>query len=37
MKIGKVVWHEVCAISGKCEIKIFENIEVRTEYYIKKG
>lgn len=31
--VGKGVWHEVLAVSRKCEIKIFENIEVRTEYY----
>lgn len=31
--INKGIWHEVMAISPKCEIKIFENIEVRTEYY----
>lgn len=31
--VNKGVWHEVLAVSRKCEIKIFENIEVGTEYY----
>lgn len=31
--ISKGIWHEVLAVSGKCEIKIFENIDVETEYY----
>ena len=31
--VKKGVWHEVAAISRKAEIKIFENIEVRTKYY----
>ena len=31
--VNKSVWHEVLAVSPKCEIKIFENIEVKTEYY----
>ena len=31
--LKKGVWHNVAAISGKCEIKIFENIEVKTEYH----
>ncbi len=29
--LKKGVWHDVAAISGKCEIKIFENIEVETK------
>lgn len=31
--VNKGVWHEVLAISPRCELKIFENIEVKTEYY----
>ena len=31
--VNKGVWHDVLAISKKSEIKIFENIEVKTEYY----
>ncbi len=31
--LKKGVWHNVAAISKECEIKIFENIEVKTEYY----
>ena len=31
--LNKNIWHDLFAISGKCEIKIFENIEVKTEYY----
>jgi len=31
--VNKGVWHEVLAVSRVCEIKIFENIEVKTEYY----
>jgi len=31
--INKGIWHDVLAVSGACEIKIFENIEVKTEYY----
>jgi ureidoglycolate hydrolase len=35
--IKKGVWHEVFAISGECELKIFENDEVKTKYhYLKK-
>lgn len=30
--IKKGVWHEIAAISGKCEIKIFENMGVKTVY-----
>jgi ureidoglycolate hydrolase len=29
--IKKGVWHNVAAVSGRCEIKIFENIDVKTE------
>jgi len=31
--VDKGIWHEVLAVSRVCEIKIFENIEVKTEYY----
>jgi len=31
--LKKGVWHDVAAISNKCEIKIFENIEVITKRY----
>jgi len=31
--INKGIWHDVFAVSRVCEIKIFENIEVKTEYY----
>jgi len=31
--VNKGVWHDVLAVSRVCEIKIFENIEVKTEYY----
>ncbi|MCX5680476.1 MAG: hypothetical protein NTZ95_07555 [Candidatus Omnitrophica bacterium] len=31
--VNKGVWHDLLAVSGKCEIKIFENIKVKTEYY----
>jgi ureidoglycolate hydrolase len=31
--INKNVWHDVLPLSGRCEIKIFENIEVKTSYY----
>lgn len=31
--LKKGVWHNVAAISKKCEIKIFENIDVITKYY----
>jgi ureidoglycolate hydrolase len=31
--LKKKIWHEVLALSAKCEIKIFENIEVKTKYY----
>ncbi|MEI6863110.1 MAG: hypothetical protein WCK38_01765 [Candidatus Omnitrophota bacterium] len=31
--INKGVWHDVLAVSQVCEIKIFENIEVKTVYY----
>ena len=30
VKMG--VWHDVAALSSICEIKIFENIDVKTEY-----
>lgn len=30
--VKKGVWHDVAAISGRAEIKIFENIEVDTQY-----
>lgn len=31
--VNKSIWHDVLAVSPRCDIKIFENIEVRTEYY----
>jgi len=31
--VNKNIWHDVLAISRVCEIKIFENIEVKTERY----
>ena len=31
--LKKGVWHNVAAISEECEIKIFENIEVKTKYH----
>ena len=31
--LKKGVWHNVASLSGKCEMKIFENIEVKTEYH----
>jgi len=31
--VNKGVWHDVLAVSKVCEIKIFENIEVKTERY----
>ena len=31
--VNKGIWHEVLAVSARCEIKIFENIEVKTRYY----
>lgn len=31
--LKKGVWHDVAAISGRCEMKIFENIEVKVEYH----
>lgn len=31
--VNKNVWHEVAAVSARCDIKIFENIDVTTEYY----
>lgn len=34
--VKKGVWHDVAAISGRCEIKIFENIDVKTKYYLPK-
>lgn len=30
--LKKGVWHNVAAASGRCDIKIFENIDVKTEY-----
>ena len=36
--VKKGVWHEVASLKGRSEVKIFENIEVRTEYHeIKNG
>lgn len=36
--VKKGIWHEVAAIGGSAEVKIFENIEVKTEYLeIKNG
>ncbi len=32
--LKKGIWHNVTAISKECEIKIFENAEVTTEYYM---
>lgn len=31
--VNKGVWHEVLAVSTRCEIKIFENAEVKTRHY----
>ncbi|MFC1590671.1 hypothetical protein ACFL42_04185 [Candidatus Omnitrophota bacterium] len=33
--LKKGIWHDVAAVSRsrRCEIKIFENIEVKTEYF----
>jgi len=31
--LKKRIWHDVLALSARCEIKIFENIEVKTKYY----
>lgn len=31
--VHKGIWHNVLAIYGKCEMKIFENIEVRTKHH----
>jgi ureidoglycolate hydrolase len=31
--VNKGVWHDVLAMSGVSELKIFENIEVKTERY----
>jgi len=31
--LKKGVWHNVAAIFGVCEMKIFENIEVATKYH----
>ena len=31
--VNKGIWHDVLAVSPRCEIKIFENIEVKTERY----
>ena len=31
--VNKGIWHDVLAVSRVCEMKIFENIEVKTEYY----
>jgi len=31
--VNKGIWHDVLAVSRACEIKIFENIKVKTEYY----
>ncbi|MDP2913361.1 MAG: hypothetical protein Q8N91_05070 [Candidatus Omnitrophota bacterium] len=33
--VKKGVWHDVACLSGRCEIKIFENIEVKTVYYVR--
>ena len=30
--LKKGIWHNVASLSGKCEIKIFENIAVSTQY-----
>lgn len=30
--VKKGVWHNVAAVSGRCEIKIFENLDVKTVY-----
>jgi ureidoglycolate hydrolase len=30
--VKKGVWHEVAAISPRAEVKLFENIEVKTKY-----
>ena len=30
--LKKRVWHNLAAVSKRCEIKIFENIKVKTEY-----
>jgi ureidoglycolate hydrolase len=31
--VKKRVWHDTAAVSKECEIKIFENIEVKTEHH----
>lgn len=31
--LKKGVWHNTAAVSKKCEMKIFEDAEVQTEYY----
>lgn len=31
--LKKKIWHDVLAFSGRCEIKIFENIDVETKYH----
>ena len=31
--VNKGIWHDVLAVSPRCEIKIFENIKVKTERY----
>ncbi len=31
--LKKGIWHEVAAVSKRCEIKICENIDVHGEYY----
>lgn len=36
--VKKGVWHDVAALSGRSDIKVFENIEVKTRYhYLKKS
>jgi len=31
--VKKGIWHNVVSLSGTCELKIFENIEVKTKYH----
>ncbi|MFA5146435.1 MAG: hypothetical protein WC515_03535 [Candidatus Omnitrophota bacterium] len=31
--VKKGVWHDVAGLSGRAEVKIFENIEVETDYH----
>ena len=35
--VKKGVWHDLFALSGECEIKIFENIRVKVDYHYLKN